>query len=177
MSKVDTIIATAQRELGKPYVFDTAGPNTFDCSGLITFLFAQVGISLPHNAAEQQRVTIRVTKPLPGDLVFFGDPAYHVGLYVGGGKMISAPHAGAVVHTTDVGTPTSYGRVAGLGAAAAPVLAALTTPVGWVSDVLGPVRDVVYQLAAAAFGAALVGVGLYRTVGARIGSQVTEVLG
>lgn len=101
------VVAIAQRYLGCPYHYGSSGPNEFDCSGLTSFVYAQIGITLPHNAAAQQQMGVRFTDPsqaLPGDLVFFGYPAYHVGIYVGGGAMINAPHTGTVV---------SYGSIAG----------------------------------------------------------------
>jgi hypothetical protein len=166
VTKVDQVIALAGTEIGKPYVYDTAGPNTFDCSGLITYLFAQVGISLPHNAAEQQQATARVTNPLPGDLVFYGQPAGHVGLYIGGGKMISAPGTGQKVHIVGVGAPTNYGRVSGLGTATAPAIgtvsAVTTGALSAVGDWLGSARYIVLEAVAVGLGVALVGFGLWR---------------
>jgi cell wall-associated NlpC family hydrolase len=103
-----SVVAIAQRYLGCPYVYGAAGPNAFDCSGLTMFVYAQVGVSLAHGATAQQQASTPV--PLhalqPGDLVFFGGPSYsyHVGIYVGGGSMIHAPHTGAVV---------SYGSISG----------------------------------------------------------------
>ena len=73
MSTVDNLLTIARTELGKPYVYGDEGPNTFDCSGLMEYVFAQVGIHLPRVAADQQKATSRVSSPLPGDLVFFGD--------------------------------------------------------------------------------------------------------
>lgn len=166
MSKVDDLIAWGNLELGKPYTYGAEGPNTFDCSGLTQFLFGKVGISLPRTAAQQQAATARVSTPLPGDLVFFGQPAYHVGLYIGSGKMISAPHSGATVHITNVGTATNYGRVSGLGTLAAPVLGTLTAvgtqTVSLTSDLLGGARNLVVEGAFALLGLALLGYGAYR---------------
>jgi cell wall-associated NlpC family hydrolase len=102
------VVAIAQRYLGVPYVWGGASPRGFDCSGLTMYCYAQIGIGLSHGATDQQRASTPV--PLsalqPGDLVFFGSASYshHVGIYVGGGSMIHAPHTGAVV---------SYGSISG----------------------------------------------------------------
>ncbi|HVV18545.1 MAG TPA: C40 family peptidase [Pseudonocardiaceae bacterium] len=91
-------IALAQR--GKSYVWAGAGPNVFDCSGLVLWSYAQAGMpGIPHSAAAQQQLGVAVPKAdmQPGDLVFFGYPASHVGIYVGNGLMVDAPHTGAVV--------------------------------------------------------------------------------
>ena len=164
MSRADDVIAAAQAELGKPYVFGDEGPDTFDCSGLMQWVFAKVGVVLPRTAAEQQNWATRVSSPLPGDMAFFGDPAYHVGLYIGGGKMIAAPQPGATVRIEDVGTPTSWGRVPGLGAALAPIVAgagALTSPVAaW----LAGGRHIALEGAFVVLGLVLLGYGVYRTV-------------
>jgi cell wall-associated NlpC family hydrolase len=102
------VVAIAQRYLGVPYVYGGASPSGFDCSGLAMYCYAQIGIGLAHGATAQQQSSTPV--PLnalqPGDLVFFGSASYssHVGIYVGGGSMIHAPHTGAVV---------SYGSISG----------------------------------------------------------------
>jgi peptidoglycan DL-endopeptidase CwlO len=92
-------LAYAYAQLGKPYRFGGAGPNSFDCSGLTMRAWGAAGVSLSHSAAAQQHEGKRV--PLsalqPGDLVFWGSPAYHVGIYVGGGRVLDAPHTGTVV--------------------------------------------------------------------------------
>ena len=91
-------VAIAQQYLGVPYVWGGASPSGFDCSGLVMYVYGQLGVSLPHNAAAQYASLPHV--PLndlqPGDLVFFYGFG-HVGIYVGGGTMIHAPHTGAVV--------------------------------------------------------------------------------
>jgi len=103
-----SVVEIAKRYLGVPYVYGGADPSGFDCSGLTMYCYAQVGVSLPHGATLQQKMSTPV--PLhaltPGDLVFFGSAAYsyHVGIYVGGGTMIHAPHTGDVV---------SYGSISG----------------------------------------------------------------
>jgi cell wall-associated NlpC family hydrolase len=97
-------IAEAKRQLGKPYHYGSAGPDSFDCSGLTSWAWrVGGGRSLPHSSRAQYAATSRV--PLddikPGDLTFYGSSVgsiHHVGLYVGGGKMIDAPETGDVVH-------------------------------------------------------------------------------
>jgi len=84
-------IALAQR--GKPYVWAAAGPGSFDCSGLVVYAYAQAGMpGLPHYTGTQQTMGVSVPRgqEQPGDLVFFGNPAHHVGIYVGNGLMVDA---------------------------------------------------------------------------------------
>jgi cell wall-associated NlpC family hydrolase len=104
------VIGVAQSYLGVPYVYGGSSPSGFDCSGFTMYCYAQIGIGLPHNAAAQQASVAAVSSPQPGDLVFFGYPAYHVGLYVGGGSMIHAPHTGAVVSYGSTAGASGYGR-------------------------------------------------------------------
>ena len=82
-----------------PYVWAAAGPNEFDCSGLVMWAFAQEGISLPHYTGAQWNSGMHVARAdlEPGDLVFFGADLGHVGLYIGDGLMVDAPNTGAVV--------------------------------------------------------------------------------
>jgi peptidoglycan DL-endopeptidase CwlO len=91
-------IAYARAQLGKPYAWGGAGPNAFDCSGLVMMAWAQAGVYFPHLAQDQYDMTERIpiSNLLPGDLVFYGTPSdvYHVGLYIGGGDMIAAPETG-----------------------------------------------------------------------------------
>ncbi|GAA4699760.1 C40 family peptidase [Phytohabitans rumicis] len=166
MSRVDDVIAAATAEIGKPYNFGDEGPNSFDCSGLMQWVYARVGIKLPRTAREQQAALPPVKDPLPGDLVFWGRPATHVGLVIGGGKMIAAPHAGARVRVQDIyGTPASYARVQGLGTALAPVTGAVGALGGTVQDWLDGIRAGALELTVAAAGLALVGWGLWRMTG------------
>jgi peptidoglycan DL-endopeptidase CwlO len=108
------VVSTAQRYLGVPYVWGGASPSGFDCSGLAMYCYAQVGISLSHGATDQQRAShpVPLNALLPGDLVFFGSASYshHVGIYVGGGQMIDAPHTGAVVRYDSIGGAWIGGR-------------------------------------------------------------------
>jgi peptidoglycan DL-endopeptidase CwlO len=88
----------AARYLGVPYVWGGGGPAGFDCSGLVSYVYVQLGVSLPHYTVSQWDATIPIpTSDLqPGDLVFF-DGLGHVGIYIGGGQFIHAPHTGTVV--------------------------------------------------------------------------------
>src|SRR5207253_3759026 len=84
--------------LGVPYVWGGASPAGFDCSGLVMYVYAQVGVALPHYAAAQYALGTPVSPDQlqPGDLVFF-DGLDHVGIYIGGGQFVHAPHTGDVV--------------------------------------------------------------------------------
>ena len=82
--------------LGVPYVYGGASPSGFDCSGLVMYVYAQLGISLPHYTVAQWNATQPVSSPAPGDLVFFNGLG-HVGIYIGGGRFVDAPHTGSVV--------------------------------------------------------------------------------
>ncbi|HUJ92714.1 MAG TPA: NlpC/P60 family protein [Gaiellaceae bacterium] len=88
----------AARYLGVPYVWGGESPAGFDCSGLVSYVYAQLGVSLPHYTVSQWDATepISVADLEPGDLVFF-DGLGHVGIYIGGGQFIHAPHTGTVV--------------------------------------------------------------------------------
>jgi len=89
--------------LGARYVWGAAGPTTFDCSGLVVWSFAQVGISLPHYSYSQMSGGSPVSAGdlQPGDLVFFYGGS-HVGIYIGGNQFIHAPHTGTVVQVTSL---------------------------------------------------------------------------
>ena len=88
------------------------GPSSFDCAGFTCYVFAHFGISLPRVASDQQNVGTYVSTDQlqPGDLVFFGSPAHHVGIYVGDGCMIHAPHTGDVVKISPLHSDFSGGR-------------------------------------------------------------------
>jgi cell wall-associated NlpC family hydrolase len=88
----------ALRYLGVPYLWGGATPSGFDCSGLVMYVYAQLGISLPHFAAAQYGMGTPVAQAdlQPGDLVFF-DALNHVGIYIGGGQLVHAPQTGDVV--------------------------------------------------------------------------------
>jgi cell wall-associated NlpC family hydrolase len=106
-------VAYAIAQLGKPYVFAAAGPDTFDCSGLTLMAWKQAGVSMAHFAATQYALFPRVSIDAlaPGDLVFFGATIHHVGIYIGGGKMIHAPHTGDVVRVASIYRSSLVGAV------------------------------------------------------------------
>ena len=106
-------VAYAIEQLGKPYVFAAAGPDTFDCSGLTMMAWRQVGVSMAHFAATQyeQFPHVSVDALAPGDLVFFYPTIHHVGIYIGGGKMIHAPHTGDVVRVGSINRLDLVGAV------------------------------------------------------------------
>lgn len=92
-------IRFALKQIGDRYVFGAAGMLYWDCSGLTMRAYQAAGVSLPHSAAAQANygrwVPLNALKP--GDLVFFGSPISHNGIYLGGGRMVDAPHTGARV--------------------------------------------------------------------------------
>ena len=92
------VVGIAMQYLGVPYRWGGADPSGFDCSGFLMFVYAQVGVSLPHNAAMQYGLGTPVSKDQlqAGDLVFF-DGLGHNGMYIGGGQFIHSPHTGDVV--------------------------------------------------------------------------------
>lgn len=166
MSTADSIIAYGMAEIGKPYVYGDEGPSTFDCSGLMQFIFGKAGIQLPRTAAQQQKVATLVNDPAPGDLVFYGAPATHVGLYLGAGRFLNAPQPGTRVRVDKVwGNPT-YGRVAGAGTGAIAQNVGLAT--GAASSFVGPLLDKLQDNGRitlfAAGGAVLTLVGLWVAV-------------
>ena len=89
-------LQAAISRLGDPYIWGAAGPTTFDCSGLVMWAYAQVGIALPHFTVSQYNSGVHVSRNdlEPGDLVFFFPNISHVGMYIGNGMMIDAPNFG-----------------------------------------------------------------------------------
>ena len=110
-------IAAARSQLGVPYVWGASNPGSgFDCSGLVMYAWGQAGMSLPHSSRSMWAMTQRISADQlqPGDLVFGGSPVHHVGLYVGNGLMINAPHTGDVVKIASIyyaPSPISFGRL------------------------------------------------------------------
>jgi len=93
----------ALQYLGVPYRWGGASPSGFDCSGLVMYVYAQLGISLPHYTVAQWNATqpISQSEMQPGDLVFFNSLG-HVGIYIGGGRFVDAPHTGSVVRVDSI---------------------------------------------------------------------------
>jgi peptidoglycan DL-endopeptidase CwlO len=117
-SAAQTAVDTAMAQLGDPYVWAAAGPDAFDCSGLVQYAYAAAGIQLPHSSSMQSTMGSPVARSalLPGDLVFFYSPVSHVGIYIGNGQMVHASTSGEPVKTASVDSMPSYNsarRIAG----------------------------------------------------------------
>lgn len=99
-----TAVDTAMAQLGDPYVWAAAGPDAFDCSGLVQYAYAAAGIALPHSSVMQAGMGRPVSRAdlQPGDLVYYYSPISHIGIYIGGGKF---------VHATTFGSPVEVGSV------------------------------------------------------------------
>ena len=106
------IIGIAASLSGIYYRYGGTTTAGFDCSGFTSYVYRQAGISLPRTAAAQQAASTKVSNPAPGDLIFFGYPAYHVGIYAGGGMMYDSPRTGKTtgLHAIWTQSGVSYGR-------------------------------------------------------------------
>lgn len=108
-------VREAKSQIGKPYVWGASGPSSFDCSGLTMWAYNKVGVSIPHYTVDQYEAAKShpsMGEAKPGDLVFFGSDKHHVGMFVGGGKMVEAPYTGANVRISSV---SARSDVSGLG--------------------------------------------------------------
>ena len=107
------VIRLAVSLSGIPYLYGGATPAGFDCSGFTQYIFAKLGVSLPRTAEQQRQATTPVSTPKVGDLVFFGNPAWHNGIYAGNGMMYDAPKTGLKTGLRAIWAPdVTYGRVA-----------------------------------------------------------------
>jgi cell wall-associated NlpC family hydrolase len=136
-------VEIARRYLGVPYRWGGTDPKTgLDCSGLTKLVYGQLGLTLPRTSGEQARTGRKVSSlatAQPGDLVFFGSPVHHMGMYIGDGKMLDAPHAGDRVRIRKVYEPPSaIRRVVPSGTVSAPAISASTvTGLGAVTGLAG----------------------------------------
>jgi cell wall-associated NlpC family hydrolase len=97
------VVGVAMQYVGTPYVWAGAAPGGFDCSGLVSYAYGQMGVSLPHSsyAMWSDGVSVPRDQLQPGDIVFF-DGLGHVGIYIGGGEFVHAPHTGTVVQVSSL---------------------------------------------------------------------------
>lgn len=106
----NAIVSYAYNFLGTPYKWAANGPNSFDCSGFTCYVYAHFGVGLPRTSGAQSGTGSFVSRNnlQPGDLVFFGSPVHHVGIYVGGGCYIHAPRTGDVVKVSSLSGRSDY---------------------------------------------------------------------
>lgn len=155
------VVAYARQQLGDPYVFGAEGPNAFDCSGLVQYVYKHFGLNTPrttYDMARSDKLQKISRKDLqPGDLIFsnwIGRQSSHVGIYAGNGQIIEAPEPGKDVMVTKLGPGywshvDGYRRVPGVDGAAGATAAAggsrgsLADPVG---QILGPAGQIIGNL-------------------------------
>ncbi|MPN32270.1 hypothetical protein SDC9_179748 [bioreactor metagenome] len=106
----DEIVVYASKFLGTPYVWGANGPNSFDCSGFTKYVYAKNGIGLPRVSRDQAQTGTYVSRGdlEAGDLVFFGSPTHHVGIYVGNDSYIHAPRTGDVVKISSLSSRSDF---------------------------------------------------------------------
>ncbi len=106
----NAIVSYASNFLGCPYVWGATGPNYFDCSGFTQYVFAHFGVSIPRVSYVQTNFGKYIEKSQlqPGDLVFFGNPVHHVGIYIGNDSFIHAPQTGDVIKVSSLSSRSDY---------------------------------------------------------------------
>jgi cell wall-associated NlpC family hydrolase len=109
-SKGAAAVYWAMKAIGKPYRWAGSGPGSFDCSGLTMWAYGKAGVSLPHSSRAQINEGPRISRAnlQPGDLVFFGSPIHHVGMYVGGGDFIHSPSSGSTVRIQSLSSRSNF---------------------------------------------------------------------
>jgi hypothetical protein len=156
-------VTIAKKYLGIDYRWGGTDPQTgLDCSGLTQLVYKQLGVELPRTSGAQARTGTEVPsieQARPGDLVFFGSPVHHVGVYVGNGKMLDAPHSGEKVQIRDVfETPSHIRRVLpdtptfGVGAAGGTASAASLLGLGATGGLAGTPYAAMFQAAGSRYG-------------------------
>ncbi|MEX2587856.1 MAG: NlpC/P60 family protein [Actinomycetota bacterium] len=114
---IKDMLSVAYAQMGKPYSWGASGPGSFDCSGFTSYAYRSIGVSLPHSSRAQYATTKRVSRDQlkAGDLVFFGSPIHHVGIYVGNGNMIDSSTYGRPVGVRSINRSgyAGAGRVVG----------------------------------------------------------------
>ncbi|PSO48881.1 MAG: hypothetical protein BRC32_01050 [Actinobacteria bacterium QS_8_72_14] len=108
-----TAVEAALAQRGTPYEWGANGPDSFDCSGLTQWAWGNAGVSIPRTSRTQYQGLPSVARSdiRPGDLLFFGDPIHHVGMYIGDGQMVEAPYSGQPVRINDIQRPDYVGAV------------------------------------------------------------------
>lgn len=105
------IVDLAMRQLGKPYVWGASGPNSFDCSGLVQYVYKNaLGINLPRNSGAQANAGRKISRSQlkPGDLVYWSEGSGHIAIYIGDGKVVHAPQPGEKVKTVKIWSEPTY---------------------------------------------------------------------
>jgi cell wall-associated NlpC family hydrolase len=112
MAEPADVVAAARTRLGSPYAWGAAGPDRFDCSGLVVWAYARAGVTVPRTSQAQAVGGQPVARDQlrPGDVVVFYPTASHVGIYAGGGQVIHAPTAGRTVVEVPVDAAGPYNR-------------------------------------------------------------------
>jgi peptidoglycan DL-endopeptidase CwlO len=133
----EAVVASAKKHLGVPYVWGGTTPRGFDCSGLVQHVYKEHGITVPRVSRDQARAgrpVASLAEARPGDLVAFGSPVDHIGIYAGDNKMVVAPRRGDVVKVQEIyKTPVAIRRILP-DDAVAPARAASTAPVAATSS-------------------------------------------